>query len=742
METFYIFVVVVLFILAVSDLVVGVSNDAVNFLNSAIGSKAASFRVIMLIASMGVLIGATFSGGMMEVARKGVMHPEQFFFAEIMLIFLAVMMTDIILLDFYNTFGLPTSTTVSIVFELLGASVAIATIKILNLGQSIGEMGTYINSAKALAIIAGILISVVVAFASGALVQYLTRILFSYNLAKTYRRYGGIFGGLALSFILYFMLIKGAKGATFMSDQNIQWIVDHTWLMLLINFVGWTAILQLLIWFTKVNILKIIVLAGTFSLAMAFAANDLVNFIGVPLAGLESLKSWLADGGGDPNGMLMGVLQGPVKTPTLFLLIAGLVMVGTLYLSRKARSVTKTTIDLSRQDAGSERFEATAFSRAIVRHSRNVNKATQNILPKRLLGAIEKRFDRSGISKKDQTSFDLIRASINLLVAAVLIAFGTSLKLPLSTTYVTFMVAMGTSLADRAWGRDSAVYRITGVVVVIAGWFVTAFLAFVSSFIMAYLLHYGGLVAIFGLISLAIFLIIRSKLIHRRREKKELKEDAENAEGDKELTEMERRTKQIFDIIRQYDDLYRNIIIGLGEEKRKKLMKVNSQLADLNAEIKKMKLKIPQTIRSISEDHLESGHYYIQLLDYLSETAYNLTFIARPALEHVQNNHQELNKIQYENLGALSNEISRLLGKVIDYATHLKPESMKDISNLQDQTVALIDQIEARHLKRIKTEQISTRNSVLYIGILRETRNFVLFMNNLARAYQNTIQPS
>ncbi|MCD4744752.1 MAG: inorganic phosphate transporter, partial [Bacteroidales bacterium] len=457
MNNIYLILIIVLFALAISDLIVGVSNDAVNFLNSAIGSKVAPFNVIMIIAALGILVGATFSGGMMEIARKGIFHPEHFYFSEIMIIFLAVMITDVILLDTFNTFGMPTSTTVSIVFELLGAAVAVSIIKITNSPDAL-ELSEYINTAKALAIITGILLSVVLAFSIGAIIQYLVRILFSFDYKKNLKYFGAIWGGIAITAITYFILIKGAKGASFMSDDAKQLIRENTLTIIGVSFFAWTIILLLLTWVSKINILKLIVLVGTFALAMAFAGNDLVNFIGVPLAGYESFKEFIANPAADPNMFPMLKLAGKVKTPTLFLIIAGLIMAVTLWLSRKARTVTETEIGLSRQDVGQERFGSSYFARSIVRNTRSFATRLNFLIPKSITNKIDKQFDQTVYKQKQKAlganapAFDMVRASVNLVVASILISFATSLKLPLSTTYVTFMVAMGTSLSDRAWG--------------------------------------------------------------------------------------------------------------------------------------------------------------------------------------------------------------------------------------------------------------------------------------------------
>jgi phosphate/sulfate permease len=745
MENFYIFIVVILFLLAISDLIVGVSNDAVNFLNSAIGSKAAPFKIIMLVAALGILVGATFSSGMMEVARKGIMHPEKFYFSEIMLIFLAVMMTDIILLDAYNTFGLPTSTTVSIVFELLGASVAIALVKMKMEGQSFAEMGEYINSTKALAIISGILLSVVIAFLVGALVQYLTRILFSFDYSKTYKRYGALFGGLAISVITYFMLIKGAKGSSFLTDSSVEWINTHTMTILGLSFVGWTVILQVLMLFTRVNIFKIIVLVGTFSLAMAFAGNDLVNFIGVPLAGFESLKTFLADPSTQADTLLMASLQGKVQTPTLYLLLAGLVMVITLWTSKKSRSVTKTTIDLSRQGEGYERFNSTGFSRLIVRQTRTFNRVVGYIVPNRVTNFIEERFDNKKAGKSAGpagSSFDLVRASVNLVVAAILIAFGTSLKLPLSTTYVTFMVAMGTSLSDRAWGRDSAVYRITGVLTVISGWFLTAFLAFTVSFLIALLISWGGLIAILILIGLSILLLVRTHLLHRKKSAEQLKEETgeDSHKNDKKATIDQTCINNISEFLMESNAIYEGIIEGLINEDRRTLKKLKPRIDELNKNSKHLKDNIHKTIVLLREDSFEAGPHYVQVLDYMREMAHCLTFIDQPVFKHVSNNHKGLVEAQEAELASLAKQFVGFNESIRQAVVENDFDRMAGITAEQQKLLTFVYDLRKKQLKRIKSEIVGTRNSNLYINILQESKNLILFALNLLKSQRDFMQ--
>ena len=495
MET-YLFLVIILFILATSDLVVGVANDAVNFLNSSLGSKVAPRHIILIVASAGVLAGTFFSSGMMEVARSGFFNPEMFKLNEVMVIFLAVMFTDVLLLDLFNTFGLPTSTTVSLISSLFAGSIAVALLKLDAEGKNFSELGNYINSARALGIFTAIILSVFISFFVGSVVQYISRLIFTFDFESRLKRYGAIWASVALTSITYFIFVKGAKGASFIPPDVVKFVTENTAMFLGANIVFWTIILQLLLWFTNINILKPIVLAGTFSLALAFAANDLVNFIGVPLAGLSAFQT--ASISSDPGNMTMEALRDPVQTNTLILTIAGFIMIGTLWFNKKARSVTKTEINLGRQFEGYEKFESSAFARSIVRTTVNLGHSIKSIIPHAIYNKIQNRFDLTKIDyskfdKKDRPAFDYIRAIVNLMVASSLISLGTAYKLPLSTTYVTFMVAMATSFADKSWGRESAVFRVNGVLTVIAGWFLTALLAFISASLLCVIINSGFL---------------------------------------------------------------------------------------------------------------------------------------------------------------------------------------------------------------------------------------------------------
>jgi phosphate/sulfate permease len=744
METFYLIVVCALFILAISDLVVGVSNDAVNFLNSAVGSKAAPFRIIMVVAAVGVFVGASFSSGMMEVARQGIFHPSQFYFSEIMIIFLAVMITDVILLDFYNTYGLPTSTTVSIVFELLGAAVAISILKIIANSESINNLSTYINSAKALAIISAILISVAVALTAGVIIQYITRLIFSFDYEKRIKRFGGIWGGIGITFIIYFLLVKGAGGAAFMSDGLKQLIQDNTQMIIVGNFIFWSILLQLIASFTRLNILKFIVLAGTFALAMAFAGNDLVNFIGVPLAGYESYKDFIANPGIDPDSLRMGSLAEPIVTSPLFLIAAGLIMVVTLWTSKKAHSVIRTEVDLGRQEEGYERFGSSIFSRLVVRSTVSLVKGFDSFFSERFRKRVGKNFDLSPFQKRQKElgvnapSFDLLRASVTLIIASALISFATSLKLPLSTTYVTFMVAMGTSLADRAWGRESAVYRITGVISVIGGWFLTALAAFTVAFGFAMAIYFGGMYAIIGLILVAIFFISRTHIIHRKRDVRiKEREGVRKIEVFTGQRIMLKCSNEVVQILKKVSEIYGLIVRGLAEENTKTLRNAQSETSKINKETKQLKNNLNITISKLEDSLIETGLYYVQMIDYLREIAHSVNFIVKPCFDHVANNHKNLLPSQVDELQDISRMLVDFVGAINKLIREHQTDKLTDISLEQGKIIKYIDTCRKKQVKRIKLNEVGTRNSLLYFNILSESKNLMLQLINLIKAHRD-----
>ncbi len=733
MEAYYLLIVGVLFLLAISDLIVGVSNDAVNFLNSAIGSKAAPFKLILGIAAAGVLVGAVFSNGMMEVARKGIFNPEFFAFKEIMVIFLAVMLTDILLLDFFNTIGLPTSTTVSIVFEILGSAVAVSIYKITRSDAIANNIGTYINIESSVMIIVGIFLSVIIAFTVGMIIQWIVRLAFSFNLKKTYKYWTGIWGGFAITAILYFLLIKGAKGSTLVSAEMLAYIKTNTTRILMISFVGWTLLFQILVSLTRINILKITVLVGTFALAMAFAGNDLVNFIGVPLAGFESFKSFMASGGSDPGGFLMTALRGPVNTPIYFLVAAGMIMVLTLRFSKKAKSVTATTIDLSRQGEGSERFASSSLARFIVRRSVEVSNGVGKVAPPAVSRFVNNRFDaeRNVDDKQEKLAFDLIRASVNLVVASILIAIGTSLKLPLSTTYVTFMVAMGTSLADGAWGRESAVYRITGVLTVIGGWFFTAFSAFLASFLIASLIFFGKLPVILILLGLALFILLRTHAFHKKRTEKQ------------ELLDSQIITAS-YEVLKSCDDEVRSSIIKASKilyltytnffkEKHKELKNLRKESKGLSKEIKQIRENIPEILKKFEETELESGHHYVQVVAYLKEMSNSLMHVVQPAFNHLDNNHP-LDKEQVDALKDFNERSSEFFNYVINILKNKNFDNLEELVQRRDEMIVKANDILRNRIKILKKTQKGVKLSVTYMEMLSETKNLFLNVVQLVKA--------
>ena len=744
MHTLYLFIVIILILLAVSDLVVGVSNDAVNFLNSAIGAKAAPFQVILFVAALGVLIGATFSSGMMEVARKGIFHPEFFTFNEIMMLFLAVMLTDVLMLDFFNTYGLPTSTTVSIVFELLGAAVAISVIKITSNPEANHDLAHYINSGKALAIITGILVSIVVAFLTGAFLQWLVRLVFTFDYEKTFRYFGSLWGGFSFTAITYFILIKGAKGSSIITPETLAWIKGNTGLILGASFIGWSIILQIFLSLFRVNILKFIVLVGTFGLAMAFAGNDLVNFIGVPLAGVEAFHDFTLHGS-DPNTYMMGVLAAKVKTPTLYLLVAGAIMVLTMAFSRKARTVTATTVDLSRQEEGQERFESSFLARAIVRQMVGFSNSIRYVVPQSIQKWVNQRFDRTEynrLKKEKGVAFDLVRASVNLVVASILIALGTSLKLPLSTTYVTFMVAMGASLADRAWGRESAVYRITGVIVVITGWFMTAMIAFTTAFIIAFIIFYGKIFAIIVFVALDFFLIVRNRIIHSKREKeKHQKEELVNETREVKGEDVFNKCKsETISILERATLLHARTMEAFGQENRKKLKELQKEIEKLNRDVKELKDNVYYTIRRLEENSIETGHYYVQTLDYLREVIHSITYLHSPIFKHIDNNHSLLPPEQMKALKKMNEDITSLFGSIIDAIRNENFRNLKKILEEQETILGEIKRLQKKHIKLIKKEgNIKTRPSILLFNILGESKNLVLYLVNVLKAQRDFV---
>ncbi len=745
MEDVYVVMLVALLALAVTDLVVGVSNDAINFLNSAIGSRAVSMRNILIIASLGVAVGAIFSSGLMEVARKGIFLPGQFYFEEIMIIFMAVMITDVLLLDFFNSLGLPTSTTVSIVFELLGAAVSMAAIKVYQESGEFTGILEYINTQKATEIVIGILMAVVVAFIVGAMVQYFSRLVLSFRFEKNLIYTGGIFGGLSLTAIMYFILLKGLRSVTFVSEGFIDYLSDNSIIIVLLGFVLFTAISQLLISVFKTDILKVIIVIGTFALALAFAGNDLVNFIGVPIAAWQSFELWQeahAVSGILPSEFLMTGLGGSVPTPAFLLVIAGGVMVATIWFSSKARSVVQTGVDLSRQNEGTERFSPNFVSRGLVRYSVFVGGILDSITPSRIQKKIDSQFEKpkssySRSKRVDAPAFDKVRASVNLVVASVLISIGTSWKLPLSTTYVTFMVAMGTSLADRAWDRESAVYRVAGVVNVIGGWFVTAMVAFTAAAVFATIIYFGGIIAITVLIGFAIFLVTRNVVMHSRKVREEEKKKSFRGSDISTIHEMVLETSEnISGVIAGVNKMYSKTVDNLGYHDQRKLKKNKKAIKKLEAEIDELKRNVFYFIKSVDENSLESSRFYILILDYLQDMVQSIGFITRNSYQHVNNNHKNLKFNQVRDLKRIDDKTQVLFD---DIEKIFNDQTFGQIDNVLAEKQELLEEVSQlikKQIKRIRTSETSPKNSELYFGLLLETKDLITSTMNLLQLFQ------
>lgn len=733
MSLVYTFAVVVLILLAIGGLYVGVSNDAVNFLNSAIGSKAAPKKVILIIASIGIIIGALTSSGMMEVARSGVYYPEFFTFHEVMILFLGVMFANVILLDVFNSLGLPTSTTVALVFGLLGSAIGVTILKEPIIGAD-GDPVTLINSGKALAMISAILLSVVLAFITGTILMFFSRLLFTFRYHKQLRRWGALWCGVAFTIIVYFALIKGLKSSGF-ADGLVAYINDNTMLCLLIVFAA-SSLLMFLLQCLKVNILKVTILAGTFSLALAFAGNDLVNFIGVPLAGLDSWK--IASETGDPN-MLMGRLNDPVQADTIFLVVSGLIMILTLWTSKKTQNVSDTELSLSStQDEGSEKFGSTAFSRAIVRVAVGCSRWFEDHTPKRLRTAVAHRFEAPSAAEMgaDFGQYDLIRAAVNLTASSMLIIIGTSLKLPLSTTYVTFMVAMGSSLADKAWGRESAVNRITGVITVVAGWFVTGLAAFVLSIVISLILSLGGMVAIIAMSLLCVYMMLPKKKKNAQTEeavKVELPDNQNEVLGGLVV--------EVCQIMQTTTDIYAQTIAATLTEDRKALRTLVRRSNDLFYAARERKYAMLPTLHKFQEEnYVDAGHYYVQVVDYISEMCKALVHITRPCFEHIDNNHRGMSEEQVEDLTTINNSVSELYSRINDMLQSNDFANIDLVLAMRDELFDLIAQAIKNQLRRIQNNSTSTKASMLYLTILNETKTMVLQSRNLLKSQKYFVE--
>ncbi len=720
-EVFFI-AVLILLVFACADLVVGVANDAVNFLNSSIGSKVASYKVILTVASCGVLAGVTFSSGMMEVARKGIFHPQFFTMPELITIFMALMITDILLLDVFNTYGLPTSTTVSLVFGLLGAAVAVSVIKIMHANGNAMFLGEYINTGKAMIIVFGILLSIVIAFFSGAIIQFVSRLIFTFDYEKRLKRYGALWGGLSISVITFFILLQGVNGASFMTPEITSWINTHFFPVMVLIFIVSSMVFQSLVCFFRVNILKPIILVGTFALAMAFAANDLVNFIGAPTAALYAFKTAMASG--DPLNVTMGALNKTVRSETSILLISGVIMVITLWVSKKAKTVTETEVRLGQQDEGIERFESIWLSRSIVNMADSFFSSLKTVVPlniREFIGhRIKPRNPSTVMSHEDQPSFDLVRASVNLIVSSALVSMATAMKLPLSTTYVTFMVAMGTSFADQAWGRESAVYRVTGVLTVIGGWFVTAFVALIISFVFANIIFYfkvPGTVALMVLLGIVIW-----KNYHKHKgmekEKEEIKifnmkkiMDSHRAISNtfEHMAYLLKDIRESFDVA--FDALFDKNIYVLSNERTKKVKQIQRSSNIIMANIFKV-------LRLLQKEDVKISYRYAQTIRRLQKLSDGHRDTIMRSYMHVGNKHNGLLDAQIEELKKIKICILDILLKV---ETSFHRKEIVNYSNVIDQynyMRELANQFHQEQMERIRRGESKTRLSILFYAIV------------------------
>ncbi len=735
--------IIALAILAVADLIVGVSNDAVNFLNSAIGSKVISFRNIMIIASLGVFVGAVFSSGMMEVARKGIFMPSEFYFDEIMFIFMAVMIGDILLLDFFNTLGMPTSTTVSIVFNLLGAAVVMALIKIgMSDTETLADLSRYINTQKAKQIVSGILLSVVISFTVGMLVQWISRLVFSFQYEKKVKNFGFIFAGICLTAIGYFIFFKGLKGTPFYGDIK-EFLADYSILLIGLMLAFWTVLMFLIDKIFKINVLTIVIGVGTFGLALAFAGNDLVNFIGVPMAAYHSYEAWSASGI-PASEFSMGILSKKVPTESGLLILAGSIMVVTLAFSKKARTVADTSIDLSRQRDGIERFQPNMLSKIIVKGSTKFVSAISAVLPSAFQAKISSSFQTpaievSEVKAKELPAFDMIRASINLAVAGILISIATSMKLPLSTTYVTFMVAMGTSLADRAWGRESAVYRVAGVLNVIGGWFFTAFSAFTFAGVLTYIIYMGRGAAIAILLLLAAILVLRNYLSHLKKlnsqsDHTSLKKSASQTVQGIIEESADNVAKSMYRSVKIFD----GVMEGLANQDVGALKKMRKSVSKFEDEVETLRNHLFYFIKNLDDTSVRGSNFYIMVLANLTDVVESLAFISKKSFKHIDNNHSGLSKGQINDLKEIQSDLSTVVSAIERAFVNKEFSDLGSYLEQENLIVALISEKVDIQIARTRKEEVSPKNTTLYFNLLLETKDLIKSIMRLAEEYYNS----
>lgn len=746
MEPIYLCIVVFLLCLAVFDLFVGVSNDAVNFLNSAIGAKVAKFRTVLIVASAGVAIGAVMSSGMMDVARHGIMQPSNFSFYDVMTIFLAVMVTDIIVLDMFNTLGMPTSTTVSLVFELLGGTFILTVLKVAadpNLAFS-----DLLNTDKALSVIIAIFVSVAIAFVFGIIVQWLSRIVFTFNYKRHSRYSIAIFGGIAFTALAYFIFLKGIAKSHYIAEDVRTWVEANTQMLLLATFVGSSIVMEVL-HLLRVNIFRLIVLMGTFALAMAFAGNDLVNFIGVPLAGLDSYNDYVANSGGvGVSHFMMDSLNGSAQTPPVYLFAAGVVMIVAMATSKKAQNVIKTSVDLARQDEGDEMFGSSRAARSIVRATQESSSWISQYMPKSIASWIDSRFNKEEAELNEGAAFDVVRAAINLVLASLLITVGTNYKLPLSTTYVTFMVAMGSSLADRAWSRESAVFRVTGVISVIGGWFITAGVAFVSCAIVCIIMYYGGIVAKMAFMALVVFLLIRSNRKYAEKEKDADKEDVFR------LMMRTRDPEIVWDLLAKHVSRtqsfvtrfamqnFNAIIDGLESERAKTLRHASNELNKEKTELKKYRRQELLALRRVpTEIAIERNTWFHLGINSSEQFIYCLRRILDPVKEHVDNNFNPLPTEYIEEFRPIRAQINDLMQQTESQISTCRFENYRETLALADQCKDELSVIRKKHIDRIQQSKDNSKLqvSLVYLNLLQESQQLLSNMRHQLRAAKKFI---
>lgn len=740
METIYLCIVVFLLCLAVFDLFVGVSNDAVNFLNSAVGAKVAKFRTVLIIASVGVAVGAVMSSGMMDVARHGIMSPNNHSFHEVMTIFLAVMVTDVIILDMFNTLGMPTSTTVSLVFELLGGTFILATIKMIGDGSL--TYGDLLNTDKALSVIIAIFVSVAIAFFFGIIVQWISRVIFTFNYKKHSRYTIAIFGGIAFTALTYFIFLQGLGKSPYIEASVREWITENTQMLLVYTFIGSTLIMEVL-HLMRVNVFKFVVLMGTFALAMAFAGNDLVNFIGVPLAGLDSYNDFMANANGaSADSFLMTSLMESAKTPPIYLIAAGVVMIIAMATSKKAHNVIKTSVDLSRQDEGDEMFGSSRAARSIVRATQDADSVIKRYIPQRLKQWIDSRFNKNEAELSEGAAFDIVRAAVNLVLASMLITIGTNYKLPLSTTYVTFMVAMGSSLADRAWSRESAVFRVTGVLSVIGGWFITAGAAFAACAIVCLLMFYGGIVIQVAFMILVVYLLIRSNRQYKKKEKES---------GKSNMFRLMMRTRDpeiVWDLLNKHVsktqsfvarftiEQFNKIIDGLENEKPSVLRHVQRELRNEKEELKKYRRQELLALRKVPSDiAIERNTWFHLGINSSEQYIYCLRRMLEPIKEHVDNSFNPIPEIFVNEFKPIRAKINELMQQTENLIATGQFENYREVLENADQCKDFLSKVRKQHIDRIQqSDDDNFKVSLVYLNILQESQQLLSNMRHQLRA--------